>query len=167
MNTLNKTTPEQREAGQAVQDAQSIVDKYQGRLDSDKDLVLNMRNRKASLSTELEMLESKDQESMPYDLKLRMLDLNQDIKTANTNISNMESGYDSIQHSIDVANMTLKKSKQKYTEVVNPVLTGQLSSSDVEYLHSLPPLTKMPHAQKADIVSRFGWDAVKEHTKMI
>ena len=165
---MRKPSEAELAAGEAVQAAVSVADKYQSQMDMNKDLISQMRAKKSTYNTELEMLAEKGEDSLSYELKFRKIDLQKDISTLESNISNMTSEQDNIQHHIDVAGISVKSARAKYTEITAPPsVSGNLSSADIEFLKSSKPRSLQSFQEKQELIHKYGHDAFTEHCPMI
>lgn len=147
-------TPEQLEAGNQVKTAQDGLNKAEGALTDNKNMLTSYRNKKSGYQQELEILESKDDDTLPYDLKLRKLDLQKDIDELDGFIGFKTKQQTSLNHSIEMASLNLDKKKGAYQDVVR-VDSTTLTSADIEELKH-KKLVTMPMAEKKKWISKLG-----------
>ncbi len=163
---MNIPTQEQTDAGAVVQEAMAVKTKYEKGMSDNKNRIMGYRSKKANYGAELEMLNAK--ESLNYDLKMRKLDLEENISSMDLFIGGLEKEQMSLQHSIDVSSLQVNNAKAEYQKVIAPPsITGQMSSADIEFLKSHKPRTKMSFGEQKALTDKYGMKAVNEYVPMI
>ncbi len=159
-------TQAQQEAGAVVQEATALKTKYEKGMSDNKERIMGYRSKKANYGAELEMLNAKDE--LNYDLKMRKLDLEENMNSMDLFVSGLEKEQMSLQHSIDVSSLQVNNAKAEYQKVVAPPsVTGQMSSADIEFLKSHKPRTKMSFPEQKALTDKYGMKAVTDYVPMV
>ncbi len=157
MSTQDREQHAQRtQLGDAVKESQMALDTVEGELAFNKNTINGWRDKRQGYLVELEILNDKDEDTLGYDLRLRKLDLEKDAAELDGFISRSQGREGGMQHSIDMANLRLTKSKSAYTDFVHQT-DGELSDSVLTDLHSIPRTSKLMTPERREmIIARYG-----------
>jgi len=161
---MTEISQEQIDSGQKVQAAMAVQKKYQKGMDDNKERIMGYRSKKQGYATEIEMLNSKE---LNFELKMRKLDLEENVSNIDIFISGLEKEQLGIQHSIDVSSLGVNTAKDEYQKIIQPAITGNLSNYDIDFLKGQMPRSKMSFADKKILVDKYGVEAVNTHIPMI
>ena len=143
-----------KELGAEVQAATGVMDRHESDLLSNTEQINTYMTKKHKLAMELELLDSKDVDTLSYNLKVQKLDLKKDISELDSFISFRRNEEKEIKHTLDVAGLHLTAAKGAYSEAVainNQTATGV----DIDFIKSTPT-SKMSIHQKKAMFDKFG-----------
>ena len=164
--SFNNISPEATQAGESVKEAQRIADGFQSELTNNNDLVLQMRGKKQTYLTEMEMLSAK--ENLSLDLRRRQIELEAQTEAVSKNIESMTKDQPNIQHRIDVSTLNLNSARETYQKLIRPAIGGgNLSDFDINHLKQQKPRSQQTHSEKIALVDKYGMAAYTEHVPMI
>ncbi len=142
------------ELGMNVQNAQTHLDNMERDKTDNSNRITDYRLKRETFNLELDALKDLDYESLPSELRHKMLDLESDSKQLDGMIKINQDEHIALNHKINMANTNLTRHRNSYSDYVNKD-NLKLTSIDKEFMRN-NTLGSMSTEKVSEMIGKYG-----------